>query len=308
LIASTPAWQGAAWKLVGCLFFALINVTIRGMTGGAESPWIPVTPLSSSQLAFVQNFFGSLLMLPLALSKGKISFKTEYPFQHGLRIIFAVTGMISWYASLRYMSLNYAVTLSFLGPVFTVIASNYFLKEAFTPLRIIAIASSLAGSFVLTRPDLAISQGRGIMYDLGWTVFLPMGSAFAWAGYKIVSSSLAKKGESATKLTLFVLLFMAPVTLVPALYDWKPMELSYIFALLMIALFSICAHMSWAKSFALADITYLTPFGFARLFFSSVLSYCLFAELPATEGFALGAGLILLSLLVLARDTTVSAG
>jgi drug/metabolite transporter (DMT)-like permease len=303
----SAAWQGALWKMLGCLFFALINVMIRGMTGGAESAWIPLTPLSSSQLAFVQNFFGSLIMLPLVWGSGKLSFKTAFPVSHSVRIILAVIGLICWYSALRYMSLNYAVTLSFLAPVFTVIGSRYFLGEAFTPLRVIAVTCSIAGSFVLTRPDLALREGTGLLVDLGWAAVLPMISALAWAGHKVVSSMLAKKGESATQMTLFLLLFMAPVTLIPALYDWQPLEPSYIFALLLIAVLAIAAHMAWARAFALADVTYLTPFGFARLFFSSVLSYWLFAELPALgEGFALGASLILVSLLVLAKDSTVS--
>jgi drug/metabolite transporter (DMT)-like permease len=204
------------------------------------------------------------------------------------------------------MSVNFAVTLSFLGPIFTVVASRYFLQEAFTRRRVIAVFCSLAGSFVLTRPDQAILHGTGLLYDLGWAISLPLISALAWAGHKIVSSRLAKDGEPAGQMTLFLLLFMAPVTFIPALYDWQPVEASFMVGLVAIAVLAIGAHLSLAKSLAFADITYLTPFGFSRLFFSSVLSFVLFAELPKSEGFMLGASLIMASLLVLARDPAVN--
>ncbi len=306
-MARAAAWHGILWKLLACLLFALINVMIRGMGSAVHSPYIPRIPLSPSQLAFVQNCFGTVLLLPFVLPRqGRAAFRTRFPLRHGLRVILAVLGLVTWYASLRYMSVNFAVTLSFLGPIFTVMASRIFLHEALSRRRIIAVACSLAGAFVLTRPDQAIIQGKGLIFDLGWAVALPMISALAWAGHKILSSRLAKDGESASQMTLFLLLLMAPVTLVPALFDWQPVEAGYVLGLIAIAVLAIGAHLSMAKSFAYADITYLTPFGFSRLFFSAVLSYCLFAEVPGGEDFILGASLIMISLLVLARDPAVN--
>ncbi|MCP4923870.1 MAG: DMT family transporter [bacterium] len=295
----TPAWKGAFWKIWACFCFAIVNGLVRLMTGGAELEGAPA-PLPFAQIAFLQNIVGACLLLPWALRQGKASFKTSMPGLHAFRILFAAAGLMLWYGSLRYMPIAYALALSFTGPIITVIACKIFLKEDLTPARLLAIALSIGGAFLITRPD----QAPGIIggENLGWMAALPLLSATCWVGSKIMSRKIAKNGDSPQLMTLYLLVFMAPVSLIPAFFVWEPLNLEQFLWCGGIALAATLAHLSIARAFSLAEVTFLTPFGFARLFLSGLIGYVAFGEFPTSAGMWGGTILIIASLLLLSFD------
>ena len=216
-------------------------------------------------------------------------------------VIFAVAGLLTWYAALKYMAIAQAVALAFTGPIFTVLGCRIFLKESLTPFRVVAIIVSIIGSFIITRPDKAFTGTQDYNYLL--YSFLPMLSAIAWVGCKLCTKILVNRGESASMITFYLLLFMAPVSLIPALWDWVMPSAAQLGMTLVIGLLACTAHIATARAFMLADVTFLMPFGFTRLVLSGVVGYVLFAEIPQTYGIWIGMGVILLSLFLLAKDT-----
>jgi drug/metabolite transporter (DMT)-like permease len=300
----TPAWRGAFWKVWACFCFATVNGMVRLMTGGAELEGAP-TPLPFAQIAFMQNLVGAFLLLPWAIRQGKTSFKTSMPGLHAFRILFAASGLMLWYGSLRYMPIAYALALSFTGPIITVIACRLFLKEHLSPGRLLAIGLSIAGAFLITRPDQALFSGHIGEGNLGWTAILPLLSASCWVGSKIMSRKIAKNGDSPQLMTLYLLTFMAPVSLVPALFVWESINLEQFLWCGGIGLIATLAHLSTARAFALAEVSFLTPFGFARLFLSGIIGYVAFGELPTAIGMWGGTILILASLLLLSFDSVL---
>lgn len=291
-------WIAALWKILACLCFALINGLVRYLTGGAGEV---ESTLSFSQITFFQNLLGALILLPFFARDGFQSLKTHHLPMLLLMVVFAVAGLLTWYAALKYMAIAQAVALAFTGPIFTVIGCRLFLKESLTFFRIGAIVVSIVGSFFITRPDKAFMGTQDYTYLL--YSFLPMFSAIAWVGCKLCTKILVNRGESASMITFYLLLFMAPVSLIPALWDWVMPSMAQLGMTLIIGLLACVAHIATARAFMLADVSFLMPFGITRLLLSGVIGYVLFAEIPKNYGIWIGMGVILFSLVLLAKDS-----
>lgn len=276
--ASRQALYGVFWKVFSCACFAGINAIVRYLSGGAS---IEIEhPLPTHVLMFFQNIFGSVfLILFLLHSSTRFSFSTRYLNLHVLRVITAVLGIALWYLTLQNMPIAMGVALSFTGPIFTILGARLFLKEYVTPQRGVAIFLSLVGAFIISRPDLAF---LGKTSDsLGWLVLLPLSSAIALSFNKLLTRKLTTFGEKPETLATYLLVLMAPVSLVLAIPEWVTPLISQLPWLMALGLLSAGAHLSFGKAYSKAEVTYLTPFGFSKFLFSSCLGYLCFLEIPS---------------------------
>ena len=289
------------WKVVACACFASINGMVRYLSGGVPSLGVEAMPYY--EIAFLQNLIGALFLLPWILKNGTGPLKTSMPGYHALRVFFAVAGLVLWYGALFYMPLAHAVALAFTGPIFTIIGCRIFLKEELTLPRILAILVSFAGAFFITRPDKAFLTGEGLTAELGLYTLLPLVAAIAWVGSKITGRILASRGEPARRMTIYLLVFMAPVSLLPALPVWITPTSHQLMWVTIIGITSCAAHLSIARSYALADVSFLMPFGFSRLLLSGIIGYVAFGEMPKNVGLWVGVAIISLSLILLAYDS-----
>ena len=283
---------GLFWKLVSCFAFAGVNTVVRYLTGGAGSY---NNPLPSEVIVCFQNIFGFIILCPLMLkTRGLSSLKTRWPLLHSLRVVVAVGGIISLYYAFAHMPMAQAVALQFTGPIFAVIGAKLFLKEKMGFYRLMGVVLGLLGAGIITRPDKALFQADAAS---SWLYVLPLLSALAFALVKILNRKLSLKGESAELLTAYLLFFMVPASLIPALALWVTPDFFSLMFLVLLGFLGSLAHYSMAKSLSYADVTFLTPFGFTRIMFTAALGYVLYAELPTSTNLWLGFVIIMLSTL-----------
>ncbi|AIL13400.1 hypothetical protein IM40_07675 [Candidatus Paracaedimonas acanthamoebae] len=292
----TPQWQGVIWKLLACLFFASINGIVRYISGGTGQE---ISPLPSAVITFWQNLFGCFIILPWTLKDGLTSLKTKYLRLQTIRIASAVLGVVLWYMSLAHMTIAEAVALGFTGPIFSVIGAKLYLNERLGIIRLIGVSVGFIGAFIILRPDQAL-WGSQATYQ--WYVFLPLFSAIAIAVSKLASRKLGSYGESPKVMTLTLLFFMSPCALVPALFEWIWPTFQQFLWLGLLGLFSMAAHYSTAKAYQLAEVVFLTPFGFARLLFSALIGFIAFAEIPTSQSLWIGAAIIVVSSILLSYE------
>lgn len=294
-LEKTPAFhtnlQGLLWKLLACLAFAGVNAIVRYLTGGAENI---TNPLPADVITFFQNIFAFCLMIPFIIRKGIGSLQTKRDLlpQHIVRIICAVAGIILLYSAFAKMPMAQAVALQFVGPIFSVMMASVYLSERLNIYRLLSIVLGLAGAFIITRPDQAL---LGMDDSLGWYALLPLGSAIAFAIAKILGRELGTKGETAGQLSFYLIFFMIPASAIPALINWVTPTWSQIGYLSLLGAFGCVAHYSTSKAYCLAEVSFLTPFGFARLIFTAILGYMLYQELPTNPGLWIGFIFIMMS-------------
>lgn len=272
------AWEGAAWKIFSCACFAGINGIVRYLGGGGSLA--PEIHLPTNVIMFFQNVFGTLFLLPFFLNQGQVSLLTRHINLHLIRVFSAVLGIALWYFTLKHMPIAIGVALTFTGPVFTIIGAKLLLGEKLGGQRFLAIVLSLVGAFIISRPDHALF-GKGA--TLGLLVLLPLGSALALAWNKLLTRKLAQKGETPESLATYLLLLMAPVSLLLALPEWVTPSVSHWPWLILMGLLGAAAHISFGKAYKCAEVVFLTPFGFSKFLFSTLIGYCCFLEIPSAS-------------------------
>jgi drug/metabolite transporter (DMT)-like permease len=283
------------WKLMSCACFAGINGVVRHLTVIQSELDTPV--LSTAAVNFFQNIFGTLFLLPVIYTMGLHRLKSQHKTLHLVRVVTAVLGLLLWYEAIKRMPLAQAVSLNFTGPIFTTGAAFFFLKEHVSIVRIGSIGLSLIGAFIISRPDIALLSDTAP--SLGFAVIFPITSAIVFAFNKILTRRLAMRGESPESLAIYLLVFMTPVSGLFCLNDmvtgafYLP-TVTQFFWLICAGVLSAMAHLSFAKAYQLAEVTFLMPFGFLKFFMSTCIGYLAFREFPQSIPL-IGMGLIFMS-------------
>jgi drug/metabolite transporter (DMT)-like permease len=285
---------GASFKIASCACFAAINGIVRYLTGGAGDD---MASLPVYVIIFFQNLVGTLFMLPFIINNGRQALYTNRPFLHFVRVLSAVGGIGLWYWGVYYLPLATAVALSFTGPIFTVIGAHLFLKEAITTRRLLAIGVCFVGAFVVSRPDRILMGSE--LDTLGWPAFLPLGAAIAFAISKLLSRVLASQGESADSMTFYLLVLMAPLSLVPAGYDWVTPSLHHWPWLVAMGVLAAGAHYTLTKALSVAEVSFVMPFGYSKIILSAAIGYIAFGEVPKSLTIWIGSLIIFLSVAIL---------
>jgi len=200
------------------------------------------------------------------------------------------------YVSLRYIPVTQVVALSFVAPIITVIGAVIFLKENFNLQRKIAVLLSIVGGFLIARPDQALLNAPAY----SWYMALPLLAAFVFTLDKLLTRQLLNQNESPRALAWYLLTFMTPLCVLPMLYyGWVSPDAQHLPWLLILGLLGALAHYAFNKAYALAEVTFLLPFGAAKLILCAVVSYMAFYEIPKTFDLWLGITVITLSTMVL---------
>ena len=266
--------KGILWKVCACFCFAIINCIVRYLSGGSPLEYENSLPIT--MIVFFQNIIALIIMLPVLINKGYSPFSTKYGFLHLTRVLSSVLGVITMYISFKYLPISEVIALGFLGPLITIISSNFILKEKMNITRIFAILFSIIGSVLILRPDKILLNHE--YYNL--IILLPLFSTLCFVIAKLLTRYLAYKKESPEKLVSYLLILMVPVSFFIAIFDWKtPCIFNYPW-LLLLGLMAVIAHYSFSNAYALSEVSFLMPFGFTKFFSSALIAYYIFSEIP----------------------------
>ncbi|MDB6096706.1 MAG: hypothetical protein JWM09_984 [Francisellaceae bacterium] len=295
----TNSFQGASWKILSCIIYALIAVLVRFLS--TDHFKINTTALPINTILFFQSLFGFIFLIPWIINQGLSKLHTRFFLLHFLRIIFAILGLSLYYLSLKYFPLAQSVALNFIGPIFTLLAAQFFLNEKINYSNFLAISLSFLGvGFILYPEFIRLSK-----LSLHTIILIPIFAACFLALSKIYTRRLGKLGESSTKLASFLLLFTIPIAFIPAIFDWVTPSFEQFFWLLLMGLLSALAHLSFAKAYTLAEVTYLLPFSFIKFFLSALFGWLFFQEFPKSWHNWLGFSCIFISLVFLNKNNLI---
>lgn len=290
-------WQGIFWKIFSCGCFAGTNAIVKYLLGGSSLK-LNWTPLPFYTIMLFQNLIGLVLLLPLLRSAfRKKLFATNYPFLNIVRVLTAVIGIGLWYLSMRYMPITVAVALSFSGPIITIVGCKLFLHEHFNWQRVVAVSLSLVGGFFIMRPDKGLLAAGGA---IGIAAILPLAAATIFAGDKLISRKLMASKESPFVLTFYLLLGTTICCFVASIfYGFVAINAMQLKWLVILGILGILAHYAFNKAYVFAEVTYLMPFGAAKIILSGIAGYCAFGELPNSMNMWIGMSVIFLSSIIL---------
>src|SRR3546814_2506244 len=100
-----------------------------------------------------------------------------------------------------------------------------------------------------------------------------------WGSVVVVIKATARNDSTPT-IVAYVLTFMTPIALVPALFVWSWPEPDQWWPLLALGLLGTGGHLAMAQALRLADTAVVMPIDFTRLLWAALIGYYLFGESP----------------------------
>ncbi|MEM8798554.1 MAG: DMT family transporter [Pseudomonadota bacterium] len=262
-----------SYMVVSCFIFASLWALIRYTS----------TTISAPQIVFFRSFFGLCFFAPFFIREGRRALATQHFPIHCIRGACAVTATFGIFTAVTLAPLTQVVAISYAAPIFTTIGAVLVLGEQVRLRRVMAVGIGLIGMVIVVRPSLA---------DLNLGTFAAVLGSLGIAGSMLTIKKLSKSDDPRT-IVSYSFLFVLPVAMVIAYFDWKwptPLEWLLLIGVGMAANFG---QVTLTHAFRLADASAVLPFDFVRLIFAGVLGYLLFSEVP--DAFTIAGALVILT-------------
>ncbi len=256
----TPTMRGIALMIVSTLGFAGMHVLIRYVSR-------EVDPI---QIAFLRNFFGLIVFLPIFMREGFGFLRTDRIVMHGVRAGLNVIAMFAYFTALSIAPIARVTALAFSAPLFAAVLGVVVLHERFRARRWAAIVIGFVGTIVILRPGV-------IPLDLGSVLVLF--SAGVW-GVIMIMIKVLSRTESSMTITGYMNILLSVLSVGPALYVWSAPSAEMWAWLVLIGVSGTIAQIALAQSFKEAETTAVLPFDFLKLVWVTLMGAWIFAEIP----------------------------
>lgn len=267
--------------IASCLFFSILSGIIK-FIGDSIHPF---------EQAFFRNFFCIFFFLPYIIFNFKKVFKTERKLFLLIRSFFGGLTMILLFWSYTLIPLTQAISISFTTPLFIFIGSIIFFKEKPTNKIISCLIFGFLLTIMIIQPDSGLSLG----------IFIAILASLTHAVAGLMVKDLTKT-ESIFSIMIYMILFMTPITLIPALFVWTIPEDKLLWILLFsLAIIGTIGNFCWTKAISISSMTNIMPFDFSKLIFATIIGFFFFNEKLDFITILGGFGLIICNMIV-AKD------
>ena len=235
--------------------------------------------MASGQIVWSRMLFQTLFLLPLL-----------YPLRHQLVVrqlhLFALRGVLIavatlfFFTSLVKMPLADALAIFFVEPLLLTLLSPIFLNEKIGVRRISAVMVGFIGALIIIQPSAKA---------FGFYALLPLGAAFCFALYLIITRKLAQNTNPiiiqlytgiAGFLTISTVLFIGNATEFTVLQISAPTTEQWGWMILIGAVGCI-GHLLLVYAFSFADASALAPFHYFEIIGAVVFGWYFFTDVPA---------------------------
>ncbi len=252
--------QAAVLMVIAMTCFTIMSATIRHLS----------SDLSPFEIAFFRNFFGLVALAPWFWQNGLKGLRTRRHGLFALRGLMGPLNMWAWFYALSLMPLGDAMALSFTAPLFATIAAVLFLREAVRGRRWTATAIGFLGTLIIVRP------GAGVLEPGALLVLF----SAAMIGVSVCIVKVLARTESSGAIVAYMGIYLAPITLVPALFVWQwptPAEWAW---LALIGGVATVGHLAITRALVTAEASAVAPYDFVRLPIAALIGYFAFGEAP----------------------------
>ncbi|MGB3556197.1 MAG: DMT family transporter [Jannaschia sp.] len=229
------------------------------------------------QLVWIRFAIQSVILLPLVVVTGRSFAMSRLGWQlTGLRTLLHVAGIWLMTTGLTHLPLADAIAIAFVMPFILLLLGHYLLGEEVGRRRLAACAVGFAGTLMVMQPSFV---------SVGWPVLYPLGVAFVFAGFMLVTRRIAHEADpiamQAMSGVLAVFGLGAGYAILPhegmmALASpsgfWTP--------LLVMGCMGTAAHllMTWSLRFAAAST--LAPMQYLEIPVAAMIGFLVFGDWP----------------------------
>lgn len=280
--AQNPA---LAASLIGIAAAFIAGTTLFAKALGSDAFGPALHPLQISHGRYV--FALIALVMVAAIMRPK--FCTPNWRLHIVRTTFGWAGVTLMFASIAFIPLADATAISFLNPVFGMMLAIPLLGERVGPVSWSAAIIGLIGALILLRPTPESFQIAAL---------LPLGAAIC-LGFELIFIKKLSGHENPFQVLLtnnFVGVVISTIAVLPF---WIAPTLAQWGILALIGMFMAVAQTCFVNAMARADASFIAPFSYATLIFSTLYDLVLYGVFPDAIT-CLGAVIIIASAVLLA--------
>lgn len=261
-----PVWltgnlQGMLWMLTTAALIVIMHTMIRRLADDGMHPF---------EIGFFRTFFGVPVVAILLWKYGFGILRTDQIKVHGIRSFGHVVAMMMFFTALTMTPLATANALAFTAPLFAAVLAVVILGEVFRWQRWVALLFGFAGALVVIRPGF-------VEVDTGPIIILA--ASGIWGMILIVIKTLGRRDATPTIVT-YMVLFMSPMALVPALFVWEWPTLGQLGILLIMGVMGTVGHLTLTQALRVGEAAVVMPMDFSKLIWAALLGYLIFSELP----------------------------
>ena len=218
------------------------------------------------------------LLFPHYLRTLLVSQRKDLQF---LRSALMLVGTALGVTSLRYMPLAEVVAIVFLAPVLITALSVFLLGEVVGLRRWLSVAAGFIGVLIIIRPGFG---------GFGWPVLLPLGFAFTYALYQILTRVVSQASSPVTSLFYAGSIGAVATTLV-APFFWTEQTAAGWIMLVAVGFSAGLGHFFVIKAYERSDASVVAPFGYFEIIGAIITGLVFFGDFP--DGWTLlGAAII----------------
>lgn len=273
------------WMILSTAIFAVGNVLIRETT--AE--------MHAFEVVFFRNLFSLLFMLPWVFTVGMRELRTERINLYTSRAIMTLGAMTTWFYGVSAMPLPDATALGFTTPLFATIGAALLLGEVVRTRRWIAIAAGFGGVLIILRP------GEGTFSAAAIIILI----SCVFSATTLLQIRTLTRSESVPAVVTYMVLFLTPMALVPAVFVWTWPTLTQLFWLAVLGGVLTLGHLTLTRAFRMAEASALAPYDYVKLPLTALMAYPLYGEVMDLWGWV-GAAVIAGAALYIAHHESSS--
>lgn len=227
------------------------------------------------------RFVGQLAaatVVAIAVGEGRRLIPPNLP-GHLLRGLFLAATSVMFFSALATMPLTDALAIAFAEPMILTAVSPWLLGETVGWRRWAACGVGFLGTLMIIRPSFE---------QFGLTALLPLGAAFTFAGYHVMTRRLSGQGSLVAiqfvtgvvgTVALGLVLLAVDLGGVSAQSAVMPSGLGWIW-FLGIGVLSFLTHGMIVKAFEYAPAAVLAPFGYLEIVSATILGFLIFGDFP----------------------------
>lgn len=249
--------------LVTCGFFcmAVFGILTKVAYDNVSGIWV----------SFITYAAGTLLLLPLVLSKGLNFLHSDHFKYHFLRAAFGCSASFLYMLSMHYIPIVNATLLFNTAPIFLPILAIFFMNEKVTWFIWLAIFLGFIGIMIIIKPNEEIFKQYGDLIGLASGICL----AIAYLMIKLLSAT-----DPSLRI-VFYYFFISLILQIPLLFfagNIPPLKETLFAALAGLSLLS--AQFFIVEGYKLAPVSKVGVFQYTSVVFVALLEWMLWKDVP----------------------------
>lgn len=232
------------------------------------------------QVVFFRSAFALIPLVGFMLWQRDFpnALKTTRPMGHLLRCAIGTVAMFTAFATLRYLPLAEATTLTYLSPIILVILAVLVLKESVSYRRWQGVILGLFGLLVMTVPNFSVTANFTTLIGIGLGVL----TAILIASALLQVRHLTLQGEKTATITFYFAVASTIIGAITAIGGWIQPTFSQWLCLISIGVVGGIAQLLMTLSFSYASASALAAYEYLAILWALLVGILFFDEIPGT--------------------------